>query len=106
MTQTLNELKLPTLQQRRLYNRTLFFFYKIANGLVPAINKREYLRPVDNKRKIKSKEYNEYVVNNPVLGLSRNKKSTQRTNFQSISYFAYSFMKLTLMYIKVVKYFS
>ena len=33
-------------------------------------------------------------------------KSTQRTNFQSISYFAYSFMKLTLIYANVVKYFS
>ena len=29
-------------------------------------------------------------------------KSTQRTNFQSISYFAYSFMKLTLIYVKFV----
>ena len=33
-------------------------------------------------------------------------KSTQRTNFQSIAYFAYLFMKLTLIYVKVVKYFS
>ena len=33
-------------------------------------------------------------------------KSTQRTNFQSISYFAYTFMKLTLINVKVVKYFS
>ena len=32
-------------------------------------------------------------------------KSTQRTNFQSIVYFAYLFMKLTLIYVKVVKYF-
>ena len=34
------------------------------------------------------------------------KKSTQRTNFQSISYFAYKFMKITLINVKVVKYFS
>ena len=33
-------------------------------------------------------------------------KSTQQTNFQSTSCFAYSFMKLTLIYVKVVKYFS
>ena len=33
-------------------------------------------------------------------------KSTQRTNFQSISYFASPFMKLTLIYVKVVKHFS
>ena len=71
MTQTLNELKLPTLHQRRLYNR-LCFFYKIANGLVPAINNKEYLTPVDGKRKIKSKKYSGYVVNNPVSGLARN----------------------------------
>ena len=32
-------------------------------------------------------------------------KSTQRTNFQSISYFAYSFMKLTLIYVKVFFFF-
>ena len=34
------------------------------------------------------------------------RKSTQGTNFQSISYFAYSYMKLTVIYVKVVKYFS
>ena len=33
------------------------------------------------------------------------KKSTQRTKFQSIAYFAYLFMKLTLIYVKVFKYF-
>ena len=32
-------------------------------------------------------------------------KSTQRTNCQSIAYFAYLIMKLTLIYVKVVKYF-
>ena len=33
------------------------------------------------------------------------RKSTQWTNFQSLAYFAYIVMKLTLIYIKVVKYF-
>ena len=32
-------------------------------------------------------------------------KSTQWTNFQSVAYFAFLFMKLTLIYVKVVKYF-
>ena len=39
------------------------------------------------------------------LNAPTKKKSTQRMNFQSIAYFAYLFMKLTLIYVKVVKYF-
>lgn len=70
MTAALKELKLPTLQQRRLYNR-LCFFYKIANGLVPAIDITEYLTPVRNKRQIKAKRYTGYLLNNPVTNQAR-----------------------------------
>ena len=50
MTQTLKELGLPPLQQRRIYNR-LAFFHKVANGLVPAIQADTYLRSIENKRR-------------------------------------------------------
>ena len=71
MTQSLKDLGLPTLQQRRLYHR-LGYFYKITNGLVPAINSSDYLAPVSNKRRIKTKVHSEYLADNPIQNLSRN----------------------------------
>ena len=70
MTQVLKELKLSTLQQSRLFNR-LCFFYKIANGLVPAMTDSEYLTSVDNKRRKRSKQYSGYLTDIIVLNRSR-----------------------------------
>ena len=56
MTQTLKDIGLPPLHQRRLFNR-LAFFHKIAYGLVPAIKQEDHLQPLDNKRRIRPTRY-------------------------------------------------
>ena len=72
MTQTLKDIGLPPLQERRLFNR-ISFFHKVSNGLVPAIPADIYLNPVDNKRRIKPKHFAGYVSKNLVVNRSRNK---------------------------------
>ena len=72
MTQTLKELGLPPLQQRRIYNR-LAFFHKSANGLVPAIQADTYLRSIENKRRIKRKNLSGYISKNLVASRNNSK---------------------------------
>ena len=63
VTEMLRDLDLASLQQSRKEDR-LCFFYKISNGLVPAIPKDTYLEPVKNKRKIKAKTFSNCVTTN------------------------------------------
>ena len=72
MSNMLNALNLPTLQQRRKEMR-LTFLFKIAEGLVPAIPPDLYLTPMRQKRHIKPRVFtdcettnivNKYVTNN------------------------------------------
>ena len=56
VTKMLADLDLPSLQERRRENR-LCLLYKIDRGLVPAIDKNTYLKPIRAKRKIKAKTY-------------------------------------------------
>ena len=58
VTQMLQKLDLPTLQNRRKELR-LAFLYKIANGLVPALPPESFLTPIRNKRKIKAKIFHD-----------------------------------------------
>ena len=53
VTQMLTGLRLPPLQDRRKANH-LAFFYKVVEGLVPALQCHDYLTPVRGKRQIKS----------------------------------------------------
>ena len=55
VTKVLADLDLPTLQDRRRENRLCFLLYKIDRGLVPAIDKNTYLKPIREKRKVKAK---------------------------------------------------
>ena len=71
MTQTLKDIGLPPLHQRRLFNR-LAFFHKIAYGLVPAIKQEDHLQPLDNKRRIRPTRYTGYLSKNPIEHQSRN----------------------------------
>ena len=52
MTNMLQDLELLPLQERRK-NIRLQLLYKIINGLVPAIPPEDYLKPVQNKRRIR-----------------------------------------------------
>ena len=61
----LRDLELPSLQQRREFNKLVFLF-KIAGGLVPAINSEDYLKPQREKRRIKAKQFSDYQCLNIV----------------------------------------
>ena len=63
MSRILQELNLPTLQQRRKVAR-LTFLYKISQGLVPGIPCENYLIPQKVKRIIKAKKFKDCVANN------------------------------------------
>lgn len=88
MTNILHELGLPPLEKRRVFNR-LNFFYKTVQGLVPAVNPDHFVKSVDNKRRIKSKQFSDYhaknivdknVRNNNKCYVVKNVKSDQYKN--------------------------
>ena len=65
VTNMLRDLELPSLQQRREFNKLVFLF-KIAGGMVPAINSEDYLKPQREKRRIKAKQFSDYQCSNIV----------------------------------------
>ena len=71
-TQMLNDLDLPSLQQRREFDKLVFLF-KIAGGMVPAINPCDYLTSQKTKRLIKAKQFTDYQCSNLVdINLTNN----------------------------------
>ena len=67
----LEDLKLPTLQQRRLESR-LVMLYKAVRGTVPPINADEFLIPLRNKRNIKPRIQTDFQTTNFVQRYSVN----------------------------------
>ena len=65
VTNMLRDLELPSLQQRREFNKLVFLF-KIAGAMVMAINSEDYLKPQQAKRKIKAKQFSDYQCSNIV----------------------------------------
>ena len=65
VTNMQKELNLPTLQERRKEKR-LCFLYNIQKGTVPAIDKNDYLKPIQNKRQIRAKKYSDCIQQNIV----------------------------------------
>ena len=65
VTNMQNELHLPDLKARRKEKR-LCFLYNIQKGSVPAIDKNEYLIPLQNKRHIRAKKFTNCVAQNIV----------------------------------------
>ena len=63
VTQMLADLHLPPLQDRRKANRLVFFF-KVVEGLVPALQTHDYLTPVHGKRQIKSRQFKDCDTHN------------------------------------------
>ncbi|KAH3710318.1 hypothetical protein DPMN_069793 [Dreissena polymorpha] len=63
VTNMLNTLKLNTLQDRRVYNR-LVMLYKIAGGMVPAVDPDEYLTSKPQRRTVKVKTYTDFTSSN------------------------------------------
>ena len=71
VTSIIEDLKLPTLQQRRLESR-LVMLYKVVRGTVPAINADEFLIPLRNKRNIKPRIQTDFQTTNFVQRYSLN----------------------------------
>ena len=65
ITRMLKQLELPLLQERRKMAR-LTFFFKVAEGLVPAMPHDIYLVPIRGKRQIRPKTFKDYKSANPV----------------------------------------
>ena len=65
LTNMQSDLKLPDLKVRRKEKR-LCFLYNIQKGSVPAIDKNEYLIPLQNKRHIRAKKFTNCVAQNIV----------------------------------------
>jgi hypothetical protein len=59
----LKDLELKPLQERRKHIR-LTMFYKVVEGLVPAIASEDYLKETRNKRKRKAKQYEGFETSN------------------------------------------
>ena len=60
MAQTLKNRRITCITAKAFIQQTRLF-YKITNGLVPAVNDDEYLTPLDNKRRIKPTQYTRYM---------------------------------------------
>ena len=71
VTSMLEDLKLPTLQQRRLESR-LVMLYKVVRGTVPASNADEFLIPLRNKRNVKPRVQTDFQTTNFVQRYSVN----------------------------------
>ena len=78
VSQMLAELNLPPLQDRRKANR-LTFFFKVVEGLVPAMQSHDFLTPVRGKRLIKSKQYTDCVTSNIIDKQSTNNSKCFKT---------------------------
>ena len=65
ITKMLQDLDLPTLQERRRQQR-LTFLYKVVKGHVPAINLEHYLKAQRPKRTIRAKQFEDLVKKNIV----------------------------------------
>ena len=67
----LNKLDFQTLQERRRQLR-LVYFYKIVEGLVPAIPCDKFLERKKNGRLIRSKQSSDFLTKNPIQNYVRN----------------------------------
>ena len=61
----LQQLELPTLQERRKHLR-LSLMFKVVRGLVPALPADKYLKEITNKRQIRPKQFTGFTTNNIV----------------------------------------
>ncbi|KAH3854458.1 hypothetical protein DPMN_096999 [Dreissena polymorpha] len=66
----LEGMKIPPLQERRKANRLIF--YKVVEGLVPALQSSDYLTPVrKSKRKVTPKSFQNYNSDNIIEKYSK-----------------------------------
>ncbi|KAH3858399.1 hypothetical protein DPMN_101023 [Dreissena polymorpha] len=81
VTNMLKSMKIPPLQERRKANRLIFFF-KVVEGLVPAMPSQDFLTPVrQSKRRITPKHFKDFKVNNIVEQYSVSHQSSAKPNY-------------------------
>ena len=90
ITDALSTLDLPKLENRRFKNRMNFFF-KMSNDQIPAINRRQFLDEVRNKRKICAKSYENFYTNNHVNKSIRNNTRCYKQIFGNSDQYRNSF---------------
>ena len=71
VTEMLNELKLPTLQDR-CRDQRLSLMYKVVERHVPAINPDHYIQPQRQRRAIRATRFTDYQHKNIVENYSTN----------------------------------
>jgi len=71
VTGLMNKYNLPPLQERREQLR-LTFFYRVVEGLVPAIQPDHFLTPHKPGRMIRPRKHSEYQTSNPIDNYIRN----------------------------------
>lgn len=96
VTSMLEQLELPSLQDRRKQLR-LTFMYKVVEGLVPAINIREYLSPQGNRRSIRTRKYKDYISDNIVERSVCNNSKCYKPVFANTLNFKNSFFVRTVI---------
>ena len=73
-----HQLQLETLQDRRRDIR-LTLFFKIVQGLTPAIQIQDHLTPVrTNKRQVRAKQFENCISNNPIEKYHQNNNNCFR----------------------------
>jgi hypothetical protein len=96
VTAMLDDLNLPTLQERRRHQR-LTFLYKVVEGHVPAINIDHYLHRLRPKRTIRAKKFEDYVHDNIVLKSVNNNSKCYQPLHTNSDKFKYSFFPRTIL---------
>ena len=93
----LRDLDLPTLQERRKELR-LTFLYKIAGGLVPAIDPDVYFTPIRNKRRIRTTvKLKDFITINPVENSQTNNSRCFKPYVTNSDIFKFSFFPRTII---------
>ena len=91
------DLDLPTLQERRKELR-LTFIFKIAGGLVPAINPHHYLTPIRNKRRIRTTaKLKDFITSNPVVNSQTNNSKCFKPFDSKTDIFKFSYFPRTIL---------
>ena len=90
----LNKLDFETLQERRKQLR-LVYFYKIVEGLVPAIPCTKFLEPQKTGRQIRSTRSSDFLTQNPIQNYVRNNNKCFKTQPCNTEQFRNSFFNRT-----------
>ena len=96
VTNMLARLELQELRDRRTSQR-LIFMYKVVEGLVPAIEAEEYLKPARNKRLIRTRTFSDYQSTNIIDRQVRNNSKCFEVPSNNTQQYSNSFFVKTVI---------